>query len=75
MKNIKIEELLFDIDLKQSALLEINDTQVDQWLVGKFNDLLIKYPEDVFNKSLRVAIYKNKITNLKHQLTHIKNEI
>lgn len=74
MKNIKIEKLLFDINLKDSALKEFNDYQVDQDLVAQLVCFLNQHPREVFNKSLKVAIYKQEIKKLQHQLNHIKNE-
>ncbi len=74
MKNTKIEELLFDVNLKESALRKFNDYQVDQDLVTQLSYLLKQYPREIFNKSLKIAIYKHEIKNLQHQLNHIKNE-
>lgn len=74
MKNIQIEKLLFDVNIKESALRQLNDYQVDQDLVAQLVRFLNQYPREVFNKSLKVAIYKQEIKKLQHQLNHIKNE-
>jgi hypothetical protein len=74
MKNINIEKLSFDINLKESALKEVNDYQVDQDLVAQLVRFFNQHSREVFNKSLKVAIYKQEIKKLKNQLNHIKNE-
>lgn len=74
MKNINIEKLSFDINLKKGALKEINDHQVNQELVSQIIYFLNQYSREVFNKSLKIATYKQEIKKLQHQLNYIKNE-
>jgi len=74
MKNINIEKLSFDINLKKGALEEINDHQVNQELVSQIIYFLNQYSREVFNKSLKIATYKQEIKKLQHQLNYIKNE-